>query len=145
MENIISGELLKKQVLSGINRWLGYKVDEITSLSPRLSFLNPTLKRGLSNLVTHKIDSFDNLLPFITDENGNLALGDVFDEGIKMLKEMPVNTSKILNMDIEIGKGHIKLILPDNPWIDALIDKGSFIIDENDLIQLKELLMEKIK
>lgn len=134
----------KEQVISALELWADEKVDTMTASHPRMAMLAPRLKQGLKNIVARNEKNIENTLLFFTDKDGNLDIGDVFEEGIKSFGEMPVTHKSALGLDIAIGKGEVVVSLPENIITNFLFGgTGAFKFTSADIMDLKDLLTVK--
>lgn len=132
----------KEQVISSVKLWVDDKVDSMTASNPRMSVLAPRIKQGMGNMISKYEDSIDNVMLFFTDKEGNLDVGNFFEEGMKMFEELPVTHKKMMGIDIAIGKGEIVATPPDNFFTSLLMgNTGAVKLTTEDFIELKDLIL----
>lgn len=134
---------LKEEIISTVTEFINGKIDAVIDNNPRMTVFAPHLKQGVNNFIkknTHKIDDY---LMFITDDKGKLQIGDIFEEGIKVLDSMPIMERRLLSMPILIGKGAIEVKIPQNFFTDLFFNSGGFKFTGADIMELKELLINK--
>lgn len=139
---------LKEKLTRAVREWGNNLVDTFVSGKPGLKPVSVYLKRGLNNAMTRfdgKVqESVDNVMMFIGDENGNYDMKSVFDDLIQMFKEMDETPVKLGMLDATVGKGVIKINIPDNVFASLLFGKaGAIKITESDIIELKDMFLNE--
>lgn len=139
---------LKNKVVSSLDTWGNNLIDSFVSDKPRLKPLSVYMKRGLTNgLVRYdgKITkAVDDAMMFIGDENGNYDTSKIFDDVMSMFKDMDEMNFNLGPLDGTIGKGIIRIKIPNNMFTSMLFgDTGAIKITESDIMDLKTLFIEE--
>ena len=99
----------KKDLKCNIKKWAEGKITSLCTDRPKLKPASVYLKRGLNNWLDRedaRIDSMvDNVLLFVTDENGNIDTDVIMTDLIAMFKEMDVQQAFVGSFLVEYGKG----------------------------------------
>lgn len=139
---------LKNKVVSSLDVWGNNLIDSFVADKPKLKPLSVYIKRGLTNGLAkydNKISKgIDNAMLFIGDKDGNYDTSKVFDDVMAMFKDMDQTDLDLGPLKATIGKGVIKIKIPDNMFTSMLFgDTGAIKITESDLIELKNLFTEE--
>lgn len=126
----------KQQLVLAGQRWICTQIDIAVEHNPRLAFIAKRLKDGLCNTLAKKVDMIDAYLPFITDENGRMNIQSVGEELLNAFDEMPMRSYQYMGLDIELGKGHISVIFPDNILASLFLDNNMLRIGRADIQEL---------
>lgn len=133
---------IKQHLATTAQTWLSQQIDIAVEHNPRLAFIAKRLKDGLSNTIANKVDMIDPYLPFITDERGRLNVNSVSEELLNAFDEMPVRDYQYMGLDIEVGKGRIAVLFPDNILINLFLDNNKLLLNRADLQELFKILNE---
>lgn len=133
---------IKQHLASTAQKWLSQQIDIAVEHNPRLSFIAKRLKDGLSNTIANKVDMIDPYLPFITDERGRLNVNSVSEELLNAFDEMPVRDYQYMGLDIEVGKGRIAVMFPDNIFTNLFLDNNKLLLNRADLQDLISMFNE---
>lgn len=139
---------LKNKLRSGASKWKDQIIDHFTAQNPRLIPAGTYAKRGFDNMwdqYEDKVDEWmDYMVLFIADKNGNYDMGMVMDDLMTMLKTMeetPFNLGPVRGM---MGKGVIKIDLPDNFIVSLFAGETKALkLTESDFKLLKDILLQK--
>lgn len=139
---------LKNKVVSSLDVWGSNLIDSFVADKPKLKPLSVYIKRGLTNGLAkydNKISKgIDNAMLFIGDKDGNYDTSKVFDDVMAMFKDMDQTDLDLGPLKATIGKGIIKIKIPDNMFTSMLFgDTGAIKITESDLTELKNLFTEE--
>ena len=139
---------LKSKITNALGEWGNGLIDTFVADKPKLKPLSVYLKRGLNNGIVrydNKIQgAVDNVMMFIGDEEGNYNMGQVFNDVMAMFKEMDETNINLGPLDAVVGKGMIKVKIPNNMFTSMLFgDTGAIKITEGDLLELKNLFLEE--
>lgn len=139
---------LKQKILSALPQWVDSRIDLFVQDYPALTMVSAYLKRGAQNylsLNTERIGSaFDHAKLFIADEKGNINLNTLFDDLKAMFDAMPVYPFDVPPIHGTIGKGEIKISIPDNLVCTILFGNLQAItIKSDDLLSLKDFIRGK--
>lgn len=127
---------IKQQLVLAGQRWICTQIDIAVEHNPRLAFIAKRLKDGLGNTLAKKVDMIDAYLPFITDENGRMNIQSVGDELLNAFDEMPMRSYEYMGLNIELGKGYITVIFPDNILASLFLDNNMLRIGRADIQEL---------
>lgn len=133
---------IKQHLAKTAQTWLSQQIDIAVENNPRLAFIAKRLKDGLSNTIANKVDMIDPYLPFITDERGRLNVNSVSEELLNAFDEMPVRDYQYMGLDIEVGKGRIAVMFPDNIFTNLFLDNNKLLLNRADLQELFKILNE---
>lgn len=139
---------LKTKIVDALGTWGNNLIDTFVADKPRLKPLSVYMKRGLNNGLARydrKVQkSVDDVMMFIGDENGNYDMGQVFDDTMEMFKEMDNVDINMGPLVATVGKGVIRVKIPNNVFTSMLFgDTGAIKITESDLLDLKNLFLEE--
>lgn len=127
---------IKQQLVIAGQRWICAQIDVAVEHNPRLAFIAKRLKDGLGNTLAKKVDVIDAYLPFITDENGRMNIQSVGEELLNAFDEMPMRSYEYMGLNIELGKGYITVIFPDNILASLFLDNNMLRIGRADIQEL---------
>lgn len=127
---------IKQQLVIAGQRWICAQIDVAVEHNPRLAFIAKRLKDGLGNTLAKKVDIIDAYLPFITDENGRMNIQSVGEELLNAFDEMPMRSYEYMGLNIELGKGYITVIFPDNILASLFLDNNMLRIGRADIQEL---------
>lgn len=138
---------LKDKFIDSMQLWADDRIDDFVANNPKLKVASVYLKRGAKNFLAKQKEGMGNMIDnaalFICDENGNVDADLLFNDMLAMFREMeeiPFGKGLIRG---SIGKGVVRLTLPDNPLTNILFgDTGAIRITDTDLIELKKLITE---
>ena len=60
------------ELLSNIQRWIEMKIDALATGNPQMALFAPRIKKGIYNLIKQNIGKIEPIMPFLTDEDGNI-------------------------------------------------------------------------
>lgn len=145
MNIIEEGGKAKVKIADAIEAWALDIVDGMVAGSPKLAVAGVYVKNGIRNYRKREECKWDKMIDdvslFIADEKGEVNLDKVFSDGMQVLKDMDEMPISLGLFDGTIGKGSIKIHIPDNIITRTLFgDMGAIIIGESDFKQLKEAL-----
>lgn len=140
---------LKNKLISSVRQWADQRIDAFFTENKQFKPVSLYLKRAVNNLLIRedmKIESWvDNAMLFIADERGEYNPEMLFDDALaifKEMEEMPFDTG-ILNGSI--GKGQIRIELPNSPIRSFLFgDMKAIRITGADFEELRAILTEEI-
>ncbi len=137
----------KKEFIASIEDWAGSRIDSLTSQNPRLKTTSIYLKNGVHNYLirqSDKIDSFiDSMMLFVGDGTGNIDVETVFNDILSMFNNMEELPFDFEFLQGTIGKGLIRIELPDNMFTKLLFgDTHALRIIGEDIIDLKKMFEE---
>ena len=134
----------KGDIKTNFQMWVESKIDALCAERPRLKYASVYLKRGLNNWMKKEEVRFDNMvdniLLFVTDENGCVSPEIFIQDLIKMFEGMDVQQAQLGSFLVEYGKGEIKIAIPHNPFLDIVFGElGEVKITSSDLMEIKDL------
>lgn len=140
------GAAIKKKVADAIEEWALEIVDGFTSGNPRMTMTGVYIKNGIRNYRKREEAKWDKMIDdaalFIADEKGEVDMDKVFKDAMQYLndvEEMPISLGLF---DGSIGKGTIKIHIPDNMLMRLLFGENSaLILREADFKALKEMMV----
>ena len=137
---------MKKKVADAIEEWALEIVDGFTSGNPRMTMTGVYIKNGIRNYRKREEAKWDKMIDdaalFIADEKGEVDMDKVFKDAMQYLndvEEMPISLGLFGGT---IGKGTIKIHIPDNMLMRLLFGENSaLILREADFKALKEMMV----
>lgn len=138
---------LKERLSDSIETWAEGRIDDFVTQNPNLKIASIYMKRGMRNYLARekgRIDEMvDNAALFICDEEGNVDAKMLFDDFLTIFRGMEETPFAKGFIRGTIGKGVVRIQLPDNPAFNMLFgNTGGIKITETDLIELKNLFVE---
>ena len=139
------GAAMKKKVADAIEEWALEIVDGFTSGNHRMTMTGVYIKNGIRNYRKREEAKWDKMIDdaalFIADEKGEVDMDKVFKDAMQYLndvEEMPISLGLF---DGTIGKGTIKIHIPDNMLMRLLFGENSaLILREADFKALKDMM-----
>ncbi len=136
---------LKKKLLDSADFWVEQRIDELIERNPRMSVASVYLKRGARNWLSRERDTIskamDGLSLFIADGDGNVNTDTLFEDLLSLftaMEEMPYDYGMVSGT---IGKGKIRIDIPDNILTNILFGNNDAVtITSDDIKELKELI-----
>lgn len=140
-ENLLD---LKNKTIDSLEVWIDGRIDDFVAQNPNLKIASVYMKRGAKNYLARergKIENvIDNAALFICDEQGNIDTDMLFKDMMTMFREMDETPFGKGLVQGTVGKGIIRLKLPDNPIFNLMFgNTGAIKITEADFLELKEL------
>lgn len=118
-------------IISQFKKYVCIKLDELSAGNSMIALMRPLVSRVIENKMPH-VEAF---IKQLSDKEGMVDVDGVIDEMLESI--MNTNTVKTHTEafgDMEIGNGKLSFCLP-------IIDK-KIILDKNDLIELKHMVMK---
>lgn len=131
---------IKQKIVEVGRKWINEQVNMAVEQNPRLAYISKRLKDGLGNTLANKIDNIDPYLPYITDENGNFNIRSISEELLNAFSEMPVRDYEVMGLDMQVGKGRIVVMFPDNIFTNLLLDNNKLLIERTDIQELINMI-----
>lgn len=139
------GAAAKKKIADAIEEWALEIVDGFTSGNPRMTMTGVYIKNGIRNYRKREEAKWDKMIDdaalFIADEKGEVDMDKVYKDAMQFLHdvdEMPISLGLF---DGTIGKGAIKIHIPDNMLMRIVFgDNAALVLKEDDFLALKELI-----
>ena len=135
---------LKDKMIDSLEVWADNRIDDFVSQNPNLKVASVYMKRGAKNYLARergKIgDMIDSASLFICDGEGNIDADMLFKDMMTMFRDMDETPFGKGFIKGTIGKGVIRLKLPENPIFNLMFgNTGAIKITEADFMELKEL------
>lgn len=124
---------IKQHLVEVGRKWINEQVDVAVEHNPRLSFIATRLKEGLGNMLANKVDMIDPYMPFITDERGQFNVKSVSEELLNAFDEMPVRDYDAMGLAMQVGKGRVVVMFPDNFFTNLLLDNNKLVFGRADI------------
>lgn len=118
-------------IISHFKKYVCTKLDALSTTSPMIAVMRPLVSRVVEN----KMPEVEKFIRQIADKEGMIDVEEIFDEMVESIMNTNVvktHTQGFGNM--EIGNGKLSFDLP-------IVDK-KVIMDKNDLIELKQMLIK---
>lgn len=136
---------LKKKLLDSADFWVEQRIDDLVERNPRMSVASVYLKRGARNWLSKERDTIskamDGVSLFIADGDGNVNTDTLFEDLLSLftaMEEMPYDYGMVSGT---IGKGKIRIDIPDNILTNILFGNSDAVtITSDDIKELKELI-----
>lgn len=122
--------ITKLQLLEKLQYFVEVQLERMAKTNPVISFFKPIASRALKK----KLSGITSFLDLIADENGNIdAEGIIGEMTSSLVNTQPFRIDVPMLGRVTIGGGRIEAGIP-------FTDK-SIILNDKDLIELKEMLM----
>lgn len=136
---------LKASLLSALPTWIDNQINSLTQANPAMTVVSAYLKRGAHNYLTMNQERIGNTIDqaamFIASPKGDINIDTIFDDLISMFKAMPEYPFDFGLIHGTVGKGEIRISLPDSILSTILFgNMQSVRLRDTDLLKLKELL-----
>ena len=131
---------IKQQIVEVGSKWITEQVDIAVEHNPRLVYISKRLKDGLCNTLANKIDKIDPYLPYITDENGEFNIKSISEELLNAFSEMPIRDYEVMGLNMQVGKGQVVVMFPDNIFTNLLLDNNKLLIERADIQELINMI-----
>ncbi len=140
---------LKNKLISSVRQWADQRIDAFFTENKQFKPVSLYMKRAVNNLLIRedlKIEGWvDNAMLFIADENGEYSAETLFDDAMIIFKEMEEKPFSSGFINGSIGKGQIRIELPNNPIRSFLFgDMKAIRITDADFEELRAIVTEKL-
>lgn len=140
---------LKNKLISSVRQWADQRIDAFFTENKQFKPVSLYMKRAVNNLLVRedmKIEGWvDNAMLFIADENGEYSAETLFDDAMTIFKEMEEKTFNTGMINGSIGKGQIRIELPNNPIRSFLFgDMKAIRITDADFEELRTIITEEL-
>lgn len=140
-ENLLD---FKDRAIDSLETWIDGRIDDFVSQNPNFRVASIYMKRGAKNYLSREREKIENTIDkaalFLCDEEGNIDSDMLFKDMMTMFRDMEETPFGKGLFQGTIGKGTIRLKLPDNPVFNLMFgNTGAIKITEADFIELKEL------
>ena len=136
----------KKQIMDALEDWGIGIVDSAIKGNPKLVPVGVYIKNGLRNYIRREEERIGQMIDdatlFIADQHGEVNIDKLYNDALSIIKDLEETEFELGFLHGKIGKGLLKVCLPDNQIMRLLMGGHmSFVIDENDFKDLKTMLM----
>lgn len=129
-----------EELLKNIKTWVEMKIDALAAGNPQMALFAPRIKKGIYNLIKQNIGKIEPIMPFLTDEDGNIDIGDMRSEVIDIFEGMPSGEYQMGAFRIVTDKASVKIEVPDGVlWQILLGDIKSVKFGTKDVEDLIDL------
>lgn len=140
---------LKNKLISSVRQWANQRIDAFFTENKQFKPVSLYMKRAVNNLLVRedmKIEGWvDNAMLFIADENGEYSAETLFDDAMTIFKEMEEKSFNTGMINGSIGKGQIRIELPNNPIRSFLFgDMKAIRITDADFEELRTIITEEL-
>lgn len=131
-----------EQILKGISKWIGSKVDELVGDNIWLALISQTVKRTASEFIESILPT-DMLIPVLSN-HGVVDADVVAEELIEALNNVPDYTQEFKGgIAIHLAKGVIKVELPSNGLLSSIMQGNNVLkFYEDDIRELAKCINE---
>lgn len=138
----------KENLLSRLPDWIDERINHLVANNPAMTVVSAYLKRGAHNYLSQNHEristAIDRAQLFLCDEKGNVNLNTVFDDLVEMFKALPPYPFDLGFIHGTIGKGEIRISLPDNILCTIFFGNiQSISINSEDLLAFKKYINSK--
>ena len=142
-------ERIKGDLSKSLMAWADGRIDDFVKGKPILSVAGSHLKRRLENEMIFNSDKMSKYLNeasmWIMDKDGTVKADLLVDDLISILKSMEDTPFDYGFLKGTVGEGAISISLPKSPITSFIFGNTRAIkINENDLLELKGLLKNKV-
>lgn len=132
-----------EDLLNNIKTWVEMKIDALAAGNPQMALFAPRIKKGIYNLIKQNIGKIEPIMPFLTDEDGNIDIGDMRSEVIDIFEGMPSGEYQMGAFRIVTDKASVKIEVPDGVlWQILLGDIKSVKFGTKDVEDLIDLFQK---
>lgn len=132
-----------EELLKNIKTWVEMKIDALAAGNPQMALFAPRIKKGIYNLIKQNVGKIEPIMPFITDEDGNIDIGDMRSEAIDIFEGMPSGEYQMGAFRIVTDKASVKIEVPDGVlWQILLGDIKSVKFGTKDVEDLIDLFQK---
>mgnify|MGYP007016398508 CR=1 FL=1 len=139
-------EEIKDRICGAFTSWAERKIELLVEGNPHLAVVSPYLKRGARNWLAKERErisaGIDNAAMFIADGNGEVNAKTLTDDILTMFRDMPETEFGEGMIKGTVGKGRIRLELPDGIIGTLLFGGGCAIsVTADDLAELRDCIL----
>lgn len=143
--DVLSVQDFKEKMLGNLEVWAESRIDSLAEANPHLRVISVYVKRGLHNYIAKSKgrigEVVDRAAMFLCDEDGNVNAETLFDDAMSLFRTVPETQVDIPPVNLTVGKGSIRISLPESPFSSLLFgETRSIRITEDDLMELKRML-----
>lgn len=139
---------LKQEILRSLPQWIDQRIETLVVHNPAMTMVSAYLKRGAQNYLAlnqERIGStIDQAALFIANEQGEVNIHTLFEDFRKMFEALPLYPFDLGFIHGTIGKGEIRVQLPDNIFCTILFGNvQSISIKADDFLALRNMLTQE--
>lgn len=140
---------LKQKLMASISPWIDSRIDMMVKSSgemPAMAVASAYLKRGAHNIVARNQErigqAIDSSSLFLADEKGNINAETLFADIKRMLQALPLYPFDIGPVHGTIGKGEVRIDIPDNIFCMLLFGNVQTLsIKADDVADLSKMIL----
>lgn len=141
---------LKEKIIPIVEDWANKRIDALALVHPRMNTASFYMKKGISNFLHQKaeqlISYLDSISLFFCDSNGIFDENVIFNDMMKLFEEMDEVQFEYGFLRGTVGKGIVRIHIPDNPIASFLFgNNGAIKITKEDFIDLSSMLFGQKK
>lgn len=135
---------LKMRIPATIINWADDRIDNMIRTNPQMALPGVYLKRGIKNYIDKQSEHLSKIIEqasMFLLKDGEIDMNGLFCDLMNALQDMPETAFKAGFIRGSIGKGCVRILLPDGPIWNALLGGiDSIKITSDDFKVLKDML-----
>lgn len=136
---------LKESLITHLPQWIDERIDNLVASNPAMAVVSAYLKRGAQNYLALNKERIGSAIEssalFIANEQGEVNINTLFEDFKAMFDALPLYPFDLGFIHGTIGKGEIRISLPDNLLCTILFGNIQTIsIKADDFLALKNFL-----
>lgn len=136
---------LKESLITHLPQWIDERIDNLVASNPAMTVVSAYLKRGAQNYLALNRERIGSAIEgsalFIANEQGEVNINTLFEDFKAMFDALPLYPFDLGFTHGTIGKGEIRIALPDNLLCTILFGNIQTIsIKAEDFLALKSFL-----
>lgn len=137
---------LQKKIIQYLPQWVDNRIDSLVADNPAMVMVSAYLKRGARNYLSLNQERIGSAITqaglFVADGQGDVNISTLFDDLKAMFQSLPLYPFDLGPLHGTIGKGEIRLSLPDNLFCNILFGNvQSVSIKADDFLVLRDFLL----
>ena len=145
MMNITEIESMKDKLVDTLGLWADDRITSLANSNPRLEVASVYMKRGVNNYLHREKERIGKVIDyaflFMCDENGKVDFSTFFNDLMAIFRDMDEIPFSLGLTAGTIGKGVIRIQIPDNIFTNILFgNMGSIKVTESDIKDLFDLI-----
>lgn len=138
---------LQKKLMQHLPQWIDNRIDSLVANHPAMVVVSAYLKRGAHNYLALNKERIGSAISqagiFVADEQGDVNISTLFDDLKSMFESLPLYPFDLGFVHGTIGKGEIRLSLPDNLFCNILFGNVQTVsIKADDFLVLRDILLD---
>lgn len=109
---------LKQSLIAHLPQWINERIDNLVASNPAMVMVSAYLKRGAQNYLALNRERIGSAIEssalFIANEQGDVNIDTLFEDFKVMFDSLPLYPFDLDFVHGTIGKGEIRISLPDN-------------------------------